>query len=224
MFRLIDRLRRRLRGESGMTLVELMIAMGLLGVVIMALLGTLASVQRRVGRESDRSLSNDQARLAVEELDRELRSGNVLYDPNPQPPPTPIPPWVSDPSHGIYPGMSLLIYTQTNANTRTPNPGFRCVQWRAYNQQLQRRDWTTEDPAGTVTTFRVIADHIVNAAPNYLFTLDPTTAYGGRLIDINLIVNQNPGSGQNVGIKASVEGRDTQYGYPVTACSTIPPY
>ena len=75
-----------------------------------------------------------------------------------------------------------------------------------------------------MTTFRVIADHIVNAAPNYLFTLDPTTAYGGRLIDINLIVNQNPGSGQNVGIKASVEGRDTQYGYPVTACSTIPPY
>ena len=52
MFRLIDRLRRRLRGESGMTLVELMIAMGLLGVVIMALLGTLASVQRRVGRET----------------------------------------------------------------------------------------------------------------------------------------------------------------------------
>ena len=66
----------------------------------------------------------------MQELDREIRSGNVLYDPANCPPP-PVDPSggpTCDPAEGITANMTLLIYTQTNANSR--NPGNQCVQWR----------------------------------------------------------------------------------------------
>src|SRR5213594_4125494 len=106
-----------------MTLLELMMVLVILGTV-------MSGVQRAVNRQSDRSQSNDQARLAIEELDKEIRSGNVLYDPS-----LTGQPWSDDPGNGIYPNMALLVYTQTNAVTR--NPGNKCVQWRIVNGQLQ---------------------------------------------------------------------------------------
>ena len=46
--------RRRLRSDRGMSLVEMMIALALLGIVIPVFVTTLASVQSRVGRQQDR--------------------------------------------------------------------------------------------------------------------------------------------------------------------------
>src|SRR5947207_2383070 len=100
-----------------MTIVELLVSMVVVAVVLTLVLVLLVGMEKIYNKESDRTLTNNQARLAVEELDREIRSGNVLYDPSLE----------SDPSHDVYPGMSLRIYTQSNANSR---PGFRCVQWR----------------------------------------------------------------------------------------------
>jgi prepilin-type N-terminal cleavage/methylation domain-containing protein len=217
-------LRRRLRSEEGMTLMELMIGMLILSIVL-AIFGTvLSGVQRAVNRQSDRSSSNDQARLAVEELDKEIRSGNVLYDPS-----LVGQPWSDDPANGIYPNMSLLVYTQTNAVTR--NPGNKCVQWRIVNGELQRRDWaTTWQVDGNVSSWRVVADHIVNQ-PNpptpptvKAFQLDPDPNKGGRTIIVTILVNQNAVSGQTVRIQQSLTGRNTEYGYPSNICSTIPPY
>jgi prepilin-type N-terminal cleavage/methylation domain-containing protein len=221
---------RRLRSEDGMTLVELMVVLSILSIVLVIFGTVLAGIQRAVNRQSDRSGSNDQARLAVEEIDRELRSGNVLYDPSLSACPLSSPcPWSDDAAHQIYPGMALLIYTQTNAVTR--NPGNRCVQWRIVGGELQRRDWTTTwQTDGLVSGWRVIADHVVNqpsppTPPTFpAFRLDPDPNKGGRTIVVNLLVNQNAASGQNVNIKASVSGRNTEYGYPSNVCATIPPY
>jgi type II secretory pathway pseudopilin PulG len=207
-----------------MTLMELMIGMLILSIVL-AIFGTiLTGVQRAVNRQSDRSGSNDQARLAVEELDKEIRSGNVLYDPS-----LAGKAWSDDPGNGIYPNMALLVYTQTNAVTR--NPGNKCVQWRIVNGELQRRDWaTTWSIDGNVSPWRVIADHIVNQ-PNpptpptvKPFQIDPDPNKGGRTIIVTILVNQNAVSGQTVRIQASLTGRNTEYGYPSNICSTIPPY
>src|SRR5712691_4509432 len=63
---------RRQRDESGMTLVELMVSTAMLGVVLSIFFGVLVSVQTGLVRQTDRSRSNDQARLAVEEIDREV--------------------------------------------------------------------------------------------------------------------------------------------------------
>jgi len=207
-----------------MTLLELMMVLLILGIVLVILGTVMSGVQRAVGRQSDRSQSNDQARLAVQELDKEIRSGNVLYDPS-----LAGKAWSDDAANSIYPGMSLLVYTQTNAVTR--NPGNRCVQWRINNGVLQRRDWSTQwQFDGKVSGFRNIADHIVNQPNPPLppttpaFQLDPDPNKGGRTIVVTILVNQNAKSGQTVRIQESVSGRNTEYGYPSNICATIPPY
>jgi type II secretory pathway pseudopilin PulG len=211
-----------------MTLAELAVTMMILGIVLAIIFGILFSVQRTLGREQDRSTNNDQARLAVEELDREIRSGNLLYDPqsavltqNP----------TGDPS-----GMQLVIYTQTNATTR--NPGNRCVQWKVTNEtsttpdQLQRRDWSSVDPLNSVSSWRVIAEDVVNNDPTKsgrggpvpAFTLDHSqSSFGDRNIKVDILVNHNPASGKTVEIVDSVTGRNTEFGYPNTVCQTVPP-
>ena len=72
---------RRLRGERGMTLVELVVAMAILSIVMLVFTTTLSSIQRAVVEEDVRMRLNDQARLAMQSIDRLVRSGNILYDP-----------------------------------------------------------------------------------------------------------------------------------------------
>jgi len=191
-------------------------------VVMVVFLSVMASVQRAVARDTGRSLSNDQARLAVEELDREIRSGNVLYDPTLE----------NDPANQVYPNMSLRIYTQTNAETR--NPGNQCVQWRILpagsplgSDELQRRDWSVNwQTDGIVSTWRNVADNIVNndAPTTPAFVQDLSPGFGGRIINITIVANANAASGRNVVIRDSITGRNTEYGYPNNICSVIPPY
>jgi prepilin-type N-terminal cleavage/methylation domain-containing protein len=236
---LVTRLRRRLEEEGGFTLIELLVAMSLLTIVMVIFLSALLGAQTTISRASARSASNDQARLAVEELDREIRSGNVLYDPSncPPPPVTPTGPPTCDVVNGITPGMSLLVYTQTNANSR--NPGNQCVQWRITPvdstgvSQLQRRDWSVNwQTDGIVDGWRDIADDIVNRQPpgggtqQAAFALDPALAYGGRVVEITLLTNGDPANSesQTVTTETEVTGRNTEYGYPSNICSTIPPY
>jgi type II secretory pathway pseudopilin PulG len=199
-----------------MTLVELLVSMLILGLVLTIFLTTLVSVQAGVSRQTDRSESNDQARLAAEELDREIRSGNLLYDPSLE----------SDTPNHIFPGMSLRIYSQTNANIR--NPGNRCEQWRIYNEDLWKRDWTTTWRSdGIVSTFRIVAEHVVNQtlSPQVTaFSLDPDPNKAGRTLVLTLKVDVNAAHGRPVTITQSVTGRNTQYGYPNNVCSDIPPY
>jgi type II secretory pathway component PulJ len=204
-----------------MTLVELAVSMSMMVVVSVIFLTALTSVQRGVERQTDRTTTNDQIRLALQQLDHEIRSGNLLYDPQNESDP--------DPTHEVVPSMSLRIYTQANADIR--NPGNQCVQWRITSAgELQSRRWATnwrDDPATLVTSFRVVAENVVNRDPSVnqpAFTLDPDPAKGGRTIVVSLFVNANSNSGQNVNIKQSVTGRNTEYGYPSNVCADIPPY
>jgi len=205
-----------------MTLTELMVTISLLTIVMTVFLGALVSVQRSLTKENDRSQSNDQARLALEELDREIRSGDVLYDPALgeacQPPSTAANCGNVDASHVSYPGVSLMIYTQTNAPSRgSGSAGKRCVQWRIQSGQLQRRDWLKD--ATPVTSWRVVADHVVNVTgTSPAFTVDPAK----RIVNITLRVNQNSAHGNTVSLDTTVEGRNTIYGGP-PVCDPTPP-
>jgi type II secretory pathway pseudopilin PulG len=210
--------RLRWRSEHGTTLVETLLAMSVMSIVIVAFSTVMTSVQTGVERQTGRSGSNDQARLAVEELDKEIRSGNLLYDPSLETGPV---------GSDIVAGMSLRVYTQTNADTR--DPGNRCVQWRiTSNQQLQRRDWSinwrTDD---IVSSWIIVAESVVNrtlSPPVSAFVLDPDPAKGGRSMQVLIAVNENPSTGREVRIQQTLTGRNTQYGYPSQVCSDIPPY
>ena len=65
-----------------MTLVEVIIATSLLGIVSLVFTTTLASVQNAVVAQDVRTELNDQSRMALADLDRQVRSGNLLYNPS----------------------------------------------------------------------------------------------------------------------------------------------
>jgi type II secretory pathway pseudopilin PulG len=198
-----------------------MVAMAILGIVLVVFLSTFASVQSAVSREDDKARNNDQARLAMEELDREIRSGNVLYDPSKEAgPPSGVPSCT-----GCVGGFTLRIYTQSNATTRLPAPGYECRLWRITDvQELQTRFWTPgqgefASPWSTVATG--IVNRIVPSGPVTAFAL--TSDYANkfdRTIDIALLVNNDWDhyKSDTVRIESSLTGRDTTYGFPADVC------
>ena len=73
--------RRWLEGERGASLLEVTTTTAILGLVLAIFFSVAVSLQTAVGREEGRVRRTDEARLALAQLDREIRSGNVLYDP-----------------------------------------------------------------------------------------------------------------------------------------------
>src|SRR3972149_3971672 len=136
--------RRRVDEEEGLSLVELLVAMFIFGIVMLIFTHTLASIQSAVVHQDNLARTNDQARLALEQLDREIRSGNVLYDPAVE----------SDPYY------VLRVYTQTNFGP--PRTDFMCARGMGDEEgRLLTRRWAPSDVAGA-TAWRVVATGIVN--------------------------------------------------------------
>jgi len=181
--------------------------MGLLSVVLTAVLATLVSIQNTENKVNIRKQSEDQVRLAVEQIDRQVRSGNVLYDPAAE---------GTNAGSSIAAGFSMRIYTQANGVQR-------CVQWRVSGGKLQSRSWaTTWQIDGNVSGWRTVADHIVNTSSNVPFALDPSSNYGQRLINVDVIANVRSDTGSNVESKSSVTGRNTEFNYDPAVCQVIP--
>jgi prepilin-type N-terminal cleavage/methylation domain-containing protein len=203
------RVAERARDERGMSLVEVMVASIVLGVVVLVFTGTLASVQKAVVNQDNLSRTNDQARLAVEQLDREIRSGNVLYDPADEDPP-------------YDPFYTVRVYTQTNAPSRNT---FSCVLWEITEAgELRTRRWPPDDVAAA-TAWRVVATGIVNRELGVpAFELDTDPLKGERTLSITLRVNEDFENRptQTIEIQESLTGRNTSYGYPVSVCATTP--
>jgi prepilin-type N-terminal cleavage/methylation domain-containing protein len=212
----------RIRGdERGMTLPELLVAMSILSIVSIIVLNTLVSVQRSVVRASEWQQNNDQARLAIETIDRQIRSGGLLYSPQ---------------SVSGNAGAELLVYTQSSA------PGFktatfsgnRCVEWRVSGGNLQARWWRSQytgDWVGAVgspntTSWRTVATGVVNyTSPNNLavFSLDTDPLKGGRTINVALLVNTaySVRPNETVKIQAALTARNTTSGLSA-ACPSQP--
>jgi prepilin-type N-terminal cleavage/methylation domain-containing protein len=200
---------RRLSDERGMTLVELIVAMAILSIVMLVMTTTLSSIQRAVVEEDVRMRLNDQARLAVQSIDRLVRSGNILYDP--------VDESGNDP-YGAATGYLFRIYTQAE---QSAGQSARCAIWLLNDeQQLLYRTWPVLEPENA-STWQVVADSVVNRDLNTPpFTLDAA----GRTIAVNFYINPDlahrPQATQVV--SASLTGRNTSFGYPVQLCATLP--
>jgi prepilin-type N-terminal cleavage/methylation domain-containing protein len=200
---------RRLGDERGMTLVELVVAMAILSIVLLVLTTTLSSIQRAVVEEDVRMRLNDQARLAVQSIDRLVRSGNILYDP--------VDESGNDP-YGAATGYMFRIYTQAEQSAAQ---SARCAIWLLNDkQQLLYRTWPILEPENA-SAWHVVADSVVNRdLSNPAFTLDAV----GRTIAVNFYINpdlaRRPQATQVV--SASLTGRNTSFGYPVQLCATLP--
>jgi prepilin-type N-terminal cleavage/methylation domain-containing protein len=200
---------RGLVDERGMTLVELVVAMAILSIVMLVMTTTLSSIQRAVVEEDVRMRLNDQARLAVQSIDRLVRSGNILYDP--------VDESGNDP-YGAATGYMFRIYTQAE---QSPTQSARCAVWLVNDQeQLMYRTWPILEPENA-STWHVVADSVVNRDLSHpAFTLDAA----GRTIAVTFYINPDlahrPQATQVV--SASLTGRNTSFGYPVQLCATLP--
>jgi len=201
---------RRVLDERGMTLVELLVAMAIMSIVMLVMTTTLTSIQRAVVEEDVRMRLNDQARLAVQSLDRLVRSGNILYDP--------VDETGNDPYDVTAAGYLFRVYTQAEqAEDEDP----RCALWLVNDQQqLLYRTWPVLDP-DAASPWQVVAEAVVNRELDEpAFSLDAT----GRTIAVEFHVNPDledrPQATQVV--RASLTGRNTSFGYPVQLCSELP--
>jgi len=209
----------RLRSnDEGFTLSELMVAMMVMAIASTIFLTTLASVQKSVAETDIRTQANTQARLALQTLDHEVRSGNLLYDPD-------------DYTAAADKYFRFKVYTQANAPTRQPTPGYTCRLWRITDDnELQTRWWEPypADPDATASNWRTVATGIVNRSvtPEVpAFELDPDPNKGGRTVNVTFLVNEDQNGDLSSGtekIQSSLTGRNTSYGFPIGVCNTEP--
>lgn len=188
--------------EAGLTVVELSVTLAVLSVAMVMVFSVLDVVQRGVVKVESRSRGLDEARLAASQIDRQIRSGNVLYTPESS-------------------GMSLRVYTQANGVQK-------CVQWQVVGRQLQWRSWTTTWVTdGNVSGWRVVADDVANATvvpPVPLFSLDTSQPeFGQRVMRISILANDDERAGRPARVDLSVTGRNTQSGYSGAVCNDVPP-
>lgn len=189
--------------DAGYSLIELLIVMvimtGIMGTIFAVLIGVQNSARDNAGRTEQVR----QARLGLSQIDRQVRSGNVVVDP--------------DQSGELT--RSLRVYTQTDGVRR-------CVQWQAYQDTLRFRSW---DPnwqvGGTVEAWRVVARDLRTdaEAPK---TFEKVTAAGGsqaQSVRIVLWMDAVEANGRPVEISTILSGRNTVYGYSADICSPVPP-
>jgi prepilin-type N-terminal cleavage/methylation domain-containing protein len=213
----IARFRRKLTSERGFTLVELLVAMMIFGIVIVIFDAAIVSIQRAASSQDLRGQNNDQARLAIEQLDREIRSANYIYDPSTE---------TSRALGGaLTNGYALRIYGQSNASTRNPAPGYLCELWQiTSSKELQVRTWPPFEPS-QASAWTTVATGIVNRSVSPTvpaFALDANNPAGtNRMVDIVLLSNvsltQTPNA--TVRLQLAITGRNTSFGFPSSICS-----
>jgi prepilin-type N-terminal cleavage/methylation domain-containing protein len=197
--------------DSGMTLVELLVAMIIFGVAMsMILTATILAVQ--VKEEVLQSASAvTQLRQSLQVIDRQVRSGNVLFNPGAETVPNTCTGSVATRS-----GTCMRIYTQADGVPL-------CFQWQVVDQGvgksiLRSRSWA---PGGTSSAWATVATGLtVNGNP---FMLEgAATPYSERLVRVNLLAYDER-QGKDVAVDSSLTGRNTTYGFDAGQCTPVPP-
>ena len=201
--------------ESGLTLVEMLVSMIVFGIAMAIVTGAAIAVVRMSHQAQDSSDAVFAVRQAVDTIDRQVRSGNVLW--SPQDEATYV---TTCQGMGTNAGSCMRIFTQANGNEK-------CVQWQMLADSsgtytLRMRSWaTTWQTGGAVTGWGVVARGLtMSQAP---FTLEGAgTPYDRRLLRVHLAA-RDARTGHEIPIDQSIAGRNTSFGYDSGQCLPVPP-
>jgi type II secretory pathway pseudopilin PulG len=221
------RARARRDGERGTTLTELLVSMGIFSLCMTVVFGAVILVMRKSLDVQKSADAASELRLALAQIDRQVRSGNVLFSPADEA--TYVSTCVGDAT--TKSGTCMRIFTQSNGSEK-------CVQWQLINDPahpgtklLRSRSWattwvTTGDLTGWGTVARGLtltpgaANPFTLQAPE---TLDGgPTLYAGRLLGVRL-ESIDKRRGTSIVITSSLSGRNTSYGYSSAQCTPVPP-
>jgi len=212
--------------ESGYTLVELIVVMSIFIGLMTIVFGIMLQMSQQTKDNLARTEAADQVRIGLMQIDRQVRSGNVISDPELE----------SSSESGADRYYSLRVYTQTDGV-------YQCVQWRVVYPsgsqfgRLEYRSWKPSWQAtGGVEGWRVVARDIVR--PDAAFDADDPTTWppffvedtqaesssSAQTIRVTLRVkdpDQSAGS-KPATVTSTLTGRNTIFGYPSDTCSPVP--
>ncbi|HEY4752552.1 MAG TPA: type II secretion system protein [Candidatus Limnocylindrales bacterium] len=205
------------RSDRGFTMVELLVSMMIFSICIVMVTSALILVVRKYNDVQKTADAESTLRLAVAQIDRQVRSGNVLYTP------------AGETTTGCTgdaatnSGTCMRIYTQANGVQK-------CVQWQVLDDTahpgtklLRSRSW---DPAwtttGDVSAWGVVAHGLKLDSTNPFRLEGASTPYKERLLDVRLLALDSR-TGRTITVQESLSGRNTSYGYSGTDCTPVPP-
>ncbi|KQY44073.1 type II secretion system protein J [Cellulomonas sp. Root137] len=216
------------RRESGWTLVELIVSMGIFGGLLAIVFSVLVTVSMQTKDNLARTRAVDETQIGLMQIDRQVRSGNVIADPANEGPAL----------SGVEPYYALRVYTQTDGV-------FQCVQWRVRYPagssfgELEYRSWKpTWQSTGGVQQWRTVARNIVKPATSTVVAADPATwppffvqatdaesSSSAQTIRVTLRVKDpaQRASSKPATVTSTLTGRNTIFGYPADTCSPVPP-
>lgn len=133
--------------DSGVSLVEVLVGMGLFGVLSTVLLGFVISTSRVTEDTRNLSAVNEESRLAMERLTRELRQANKVLSHQ-------LPAAPGDPT-------GLTFWTDFNGNRTqdlsATDPEVLTYRWDPTQNRLTL---TANDPTGAAVTRPVLASNV----------------------------------------------------------------
>ena len=200
--------------------------------ILMAIVtGVMIMLMNTTKETIARSQAIEEARIGVSQIDRQVRSGNVILDPANE----------TVAASGVGPFYSMRIFTQEDG---TP----KCAQWRVIDQDgdsygnLEYRTWNPAYPVVVdVSPWSVVAHNLVqmNASPTSASDIkanDPATwppfwvdasASGtteAQFVRITLRLKDPDTSADTkaTSVTTVVTGRNTVFGYPTNSCAATP--
>ncbi len=221
---MLSRMRRARHEEDGFTLVELLISMTIFSVLMAIILSLMITMMYQAKDNLGRQRAVEQGRLGLSQIDRQIRSGNLILDP------------IHDGAavSGVDPNYSLRIYTQEGGNNT-------CVQWRvkfpdptSEYGQLEYREWDPVDTT-TVTPWSRVASNVVAPTATLSatdpqswppFWVDTTLPTGTDAQNIRITLRmKDPDAREDSKpqvLTSVITGRNTVYGYPSLTCNAVP--
>ena len=205
------------RDDGGLTLVELLVSMAIFSLCMTVVFGAVIVVVRKSSDVQKSADASSQLRLAIAQIDRQVRSGNVLFSPALEATPS------SCTTNAANSGTCMRIFTQSNGDEK-------CVQWQITSDPadptsklLRTRSWASDwQLSGNLTPWSTVARGLRLSSTDPFLLQGASTAYKERLLDVRLEAYDSRRKTAIVE-QSSMSGRNTSYGYTSSQCDPVPP-